>query len=298
MRDKPSSTALLVARGLSLVAADPRYAALIPPAATALTRHFLLSSGDPPAVASMSNSLLRALLGFGQRLTVPGLALHYALRKRCIEDLVRESLARGFEQVVVIGAGLDTLALRLCREHPLARFVEIDHPATQRIKKKAVKDIAPGAILDFISADLSLENISDVITRWQRYERQRPTLFVAEAIFMYLTQSAVESFFDSIGHSVSAPRIIFTFMEPRADGSANFQNATWLADLWLRATGEPATFGISQHSLQAFLERQGFRLEDLISDVRYQSRYLPSNETPRLPRGEHIAIAESGFRSA
>jgi len=292
VRDKPSSTALLVARGMSLVAADPRYAGLIPPAATALTRQFLRSSGISPASADMSSGLHRSLFGFVQRLTVPGLPLHFALRKRCIEDLVRDSLARGIEQVVVVGAGLDTLALRLCREHPSVRFLEIDHPATQHIKRKAVKEMAPDAILDFISADLSHESFSDVIARWPRYGLHRPTLFVAEAIFMYLTQSEVESFFTSLGEGVTAPRIIFTFMEPRADGSANFQNATWLADLFLRFTGEPARFGISPHSLQGFLEVQGFLLEDLISDARYQSRYMPSKANPLLPRGEHIAVAE------
>ena len=53
------------------------------------------------------------------------------LRKRLIEEVVRASLTEGVEQVVIIGAGFDTLALRLCAGFPRTNFIEIDHPATQ-----------------------------------------------------------------------------------------------------------------------------------------------------------------------
>jgi O-methyltransferase involved in polyketide biosynthesis len=61
-------------------------------------------------------------------ITVPGILLHYALRKRCIAQLAREALHSGATQVVIIGAGFDALSLELQREFPDAHFWEIDHP--------------------------------------------------------------------------------------------------------------------------------------------------------------------------
>ena len=62
-----------------------------------------------------------------ERITIPGILLHYALRKKCIAKLARSALANGGTQVVVIGAGFDPLSSELQREFPTALFWEIDH---------------------------------------------------------------------------------------------------------------------------------------------------------------------------
>jgi Leucine carboxyl methyltransferase len=67
-----------------------------------------------------------------ERITIPGILLHYALRKKCIRELVRSALANGIAQVVILGAGFDPLSSELQGEFPTARFWEIDHPATPR----------------------------------------------------------------------------------------------------------------------------------------------------------------------
>jgi O-methyltransferase involved in polyketide biosynthesis len=76
-----------------------------------------------------------------ERVTIPGILLHYALRKKCIRELVRSALANGVAQVVILGAGFDPLSSELQREFPTAVFWEIDHPATQRHKVRACSKI-------------------------------------------------------------------------------------------------------------------------------------------------------------
>ena len=61
------------------------------------------------------------------------------LRKRWIESRVRAKIAAGASQVVVLGAGLDTLGVRLASERPDLRVVEIDHPATLAVKRSVVE---------------------------------------------------------------------------------------------------------------------------------------------------------------
>jgi O-methyltransferase involved in polyketide biosynthesis len=50
--------------------------------------------------------------------THPGIVRHWMLRKRWIESRVRARIAAGASQVVVLGAGLDTLGVRLASELP------------------------------------------------------------------------------------------------------------------------------------------------------------------------------------
>src|SRR4051794_31802357 len=114
-----------------LTARDARFAQYAPPGGAVLCERCL--TGAQRWLTRMP-ALARAI----ERATVPGLCLHFMLRKRWIEHAVRSALARGARRVVVIGAGYDTLALRLAREFPALRFTEVDHPATQAVKRAAL----------------------------------------------------------------------------------------------------------------------------------------------------------------
>src|SRR5579872_6267137 len=61
------------------------------------------------------------------------LRLFLAVRSRFAEDALRTAVSRGVGHVVVLGAGLDTFALRNPFTH--LRVFEVDHPATQEWKR-------------------------------------------------------------------------------------------------------------------------------------------------------------------
>ena len=56
------------------------------------------------------------------------------LRARYVEDRLREAYARGVRQVVILGAGLDSFALRQPSELAGLRVYEVDHPSMQAWK--------------------------------------------------------------------------------------------------------------------------------------------------------------------
>ena len=58
--------------------------------------------------------------------------LFVAVRSRFAQDCLAAAVARGVRQVVVLGAGLDTTALR----NPGVMVFEVDHPATQEWKRR------------------------------------------------------------------------------------------------------------------------------------------------------------------
>jgi len=65
----------------------------VPPGAAELCARFV-------SVEAVSRAPLSWAVWLAERATIPGLMLHFMLRKRFIEDTVRASLAAGCEQVV------------------------------------------------------------------------------------------------------------------------------------------------------------------------------------------------------
>ena len=177
----------------------------------------------------------QSLFRLYERITIPGLALHQALRKKHIERVVRESLEEGFQQVVILGGGLDSLALRLCAEFARVKFIELDHPATQRVKQEVIQSHhLGGENLRLLPVDFTQQTLEQCLAPYPGYQPDSRTVFLCEGVLMYLEEREVEAIFAFIRNQTGPlKRFIFTFMEPDATGKTNFRNSTWLVRLWL-----------------------------------------------------------------
>jgi methyltransferase (TIGR00027 family) len=296
--DRPSSTATLIAAATVFLDGDPRVRGLVPAGAAALCRRFISSSPAPTraAVGALCHPALRWLARFAERSTVPGLMLHFMLRKRLIESAVTEAISRGASQVVVLGAGFDTLALRLYRAHPSVTFIEIDHPATQRCKRETVEqDKAGSRNLVFQPADLARQPLEEALSCIPAYRRGANSVFVIEGVLMYLTHTEVSALFRVFSaHGGTGSRVVFTVMEPMAGGHIDFHNATPLVKRLLRLWREPFTCGIAAAELPAFLHRFGL-VPDIVANAdTLRSRYLAdfAGDPPVTARGELVCIAD------
>ena len=296
--DRPSSTATLIAAATVFLDGDPQARGLVPAGAAALCRRFISSSPMPTraVIGALCHPALRWLARLAERSTVPGLMLHFMLRKRMIESAVTEAVFRGASQVVILGAGFDTLALRLHRSHPAVTFIEIDHPATQRLKREAVEaDQAGGRNLVFQPADLSRQALDEALACVPAYRRGANSVFVIEGVLMYLTRTEVSTLFRLFGaQGGDAIRVVFTVMEPLAGGRIDFHNATPLVKRLLRLWREPFKCGIAMAELPAFLRQSGFALNIVANADTLRDRYLAdfAGNPPVTARGELVCIAD------
>jgi methyltransferase (TIGR00027 family) len=286
MKNRESSaTALLILRGQVFVSRDPRFGALMNRPWVETCERFLRAS-DPGAetyLRRVGQPWYRALHRAAERALVPGITLHYVVRKRHIEDQVRKALADGFQRVIVIGAGFDTLCSRLKRELPRAAFVEVDHPATQEAKAK-IADLG----CDLVPVDLARDSLSDKLPLGDG----KRTVFVLEGVTMYLAQERVESVLRYVRERGGpGSRVVFTFMEPDQQGRLRFQKASPLVHLWLQRKGEPFTWGLPRGGLPAFLEPLGLRALEIVDGEVLRARYLKTDDA--LAPGECIAVAEA-----
>ena len=89
----------------------------------------------PSAMAAMPTPLLDRAIGrlFGP---VRGMEGEVLARSRHVEEALAPRLQAGLDQVIVLGAGFDTTALQHADSD--CRFFEVDHPATQAVKRAAL----------------------------------------------------------------------------------------------------------------------------------------------------------------
>jgi methyltransferase (TIGR00027 family) len=294
--EQPSATALLIARAMVFLSSDPHTAALVPAEAAEAYRWFL-ESADPRVarLAAFAGGFapLRALAYASEKLVIPGIMLHYAARKLFLEEVARAALAAGVTQMVVLGAGLDTLALRLHRELPAVLFIECDHPATQRLKRRAFEAHRRiGGNLHLIELDLARRTMEEALLGAPGYDSAAATLLIAEGLTMYLQPGEMDGIFAFLrAHTGAGSRFAFTFMEPQADGRIDFPGSTGFVRPWLQRVGEPFTWGIGRAELAVYLAGRGFSLAGLAGADTLRERYLaPAGlARRRLAAGEWVA---------
>jgi methyltransferase (TIGR00027 family) len=286
--ERASNTAKVIAASTILLASDRRTASLVAPGAADLCRIFLSGSAmDRWLAKSVAWPFTRMLWRGLERLTLPGIMEHYWHRKGWIESRCQDALTEGFERLVVIGAGFDTLGYRLSERFPKSEVVELDHPATQGAKLRALVRDSTGipSNLKFVDRDLSRQSFPSGL-----FDDSKSALFVIEGVLMYLSPSTVNQLFDALrGLPAQRVRAIFSFMTEWSDGMTEFRPRSWLIDWWLAWRKEPFTWGIEPDAMEDFLSTRGFAMKEQ-SSTRELSK-APVSGTTKL-EGENLVLCE------
>ncbi|MBV8476214.1 MAG: class I SAM-dependent methyltransferase, partial [Acidobacteria bacterium] len=100
---------------------------------------------DPisPRLVDARSDIYKSRLELLDRLPEPTrlrLKATFVMRSRFAEDCLAEAVNQGVRQYVLLGAGLDTFAYRQPRWASSLRIFEVDHPATQRWKRRRLAE--------------------------------------------------------------------------------------------------------------------------------------------------------------
>jgi methyltransferase (TIGR00027 family) len=297
MRDHQASrTAQLIARSLVLLSHDDANGHVVRPETVRLSLLFLAACGyDVVRLqrAARSRTYRRLTLALTNWM-VPGIVVHYALRKAYIEEAVREAIrSHRARQVVVLGAGFDTLALRLQAELPEINFIEADHPATQAVKARALgqSSAVAAAGITLVPIDLGKDSL-DLLLSSPAFKPSVNTVFVAEGVTMYLSQETIDAIMQwTRGNGGPQSRLLFTFMERDERGRVAFSSQSPALDLWLHLQGEPFQWGLSAESLARLLDAHGWSVEALATAKELRQRYLSELSAAQQASGDLVCVA-------
>jgi methyltransferase (TIGR00027 family) len=289
----PSDTAILIARSILLSARDSSLSPLLSEGEEEATRRILgqRAQGGWFALAERHGWFRRGLMA-AERLLLGGIFAHYLARKRWIEGEVRRALEGGIRQIVIVGAGYDTLAWRLHHDWPEVGFFEVDHPATQQPKRGALGEPAN---LHFIPGDLSAVSLPELLVPHPAYRRDEAAMIIAEGLTMYLPEKRVRALLAASAMLAGMTgRVIFTFMEVTEEGSISFRGESPLVGLWLHLRREPFRWGCRRAELADFLRSTGLRAAAVANHRELRSRILAPRSAPllRLARGECLCLCE------
>ena len=200
----------------------------------------------------------------------PGALEFLTARARVCDDEARAMARDRLDQLVLLGAGFDTMALRL--KDTLAQTVvyEVDHPATQDVKRNCatiaarITGVLPKATyvaVDFERDDFSIKLREAGPTAGLAFDPSRRSLIVWVGVSYYLTRQAVERTFGQIASiSPRGSRLIFDYMiEDVIDGTSSDGEALAKARLVARI-GEPWLYGIAPERVLEYLASFGFQL--------------------------------------
>ena len=250
-QEHASRTALVIAASLVLLHHDARHSRLVSNSSADLCANVLEKHSPQTHLFSkiVRQSWFRPIAKLIENSTLPGILLHYALRKKCIAELARSALSNGVVQAAVLGAGFDPLSSELQREFPTAQFWEIDHPATQRYKLRACSDFGVERV-HFVAVDFSATPLEKKTLISSGFDPAKRTFWIAEGLLMYFHADVVSSLMKTLSSlSTAGSQVAFTFMEKQQDGHVRFDSQTKLVDWWLRMRGEPFLWGSTRNEL-------------------------------------------------
>jgi methyltransferase (TIGR00027 family) len=281
-RGRPSHTAAKVARMFVFAGRYTRYAPLLPSGAAELAEQLLLATGGmtPRVQRFYAKPRNRVWLErFAERFG-PGQLARMALRKRFMDDEIRTALAAGATQVLVVGAGYDTVCMRLAAEFEDRSFVEIDHPATHASKRAGVEALGRmRSNLRLLAADLSETTLVEALAQLEQpaWDPEARTIVVAEGVLMYLAREDVERFFAAL-HGLTGPgsRVAFSYMKCDAHGRPYAGRVVGgLTRVSLKLIGEALRFCVAdERQWTELLQPLGWRYEPDPERFDLGARYL------------------------
>jgi methyltransferase (TIGR00027 family) len=221
----------------------------------------------------------------------PRLRWFIAARSRISEDALTLAAGNGARQLVVLGAGLDTLAYRT----PLAgrlRIFEVDHPVTQAWKRDLLlqASIAVPGTLTFVPVNFERETLGDALAR-AGFDPARRSFFSWLGVVPYLTEPAILSTLAFIAALPGGAEVVFDYANPPASIASGGLAAHRALAERVAAAGESFQSYFETELLCSKLAALGFRSSRDMDAVEVAARFFPASEHSAPGQGGHIMHA-------
>ena len=205
--------------------------------------------------------------------------MYHLARTRHFDSILALELAAATEQVVILGAGLDSRAHRFITQLQDVPVYEVDHPHTSLWKRERVRAHLPEANpgVRYVAVDLARSGLFPALTE-AGFRPERKTFFLWEGASMYLPGEAVRELLGSVTRSVPEVSIAFDYLYRSLFGAPERFAGGQRNLAVVRRGGEPYLFGIDPIDVGPLCISLGFEVVSNLDAGALATRYLHSTK--------------------
>lgn len=215
------------------------------------------------------------------------------LARSCFaENCLEEAIALGVDQYVIVSAGLDSFALRRRDLAERMKVYELDHPASQEVKRERLAAIHARLpkTLEFVPIDLEKGTVAEALGS-SSFSPRRPAFLSWLGTTGYLTQEAIFGTLRSIASFCARGTIIvFDYRIAKQFLAPTDVIVFEAAEKFARRRGEPIMPGLDPGSFPQEVCTLGFECLDNLPPQECQERYFANrNDDLRAFGGSYLA---------
>src|SRR5215472_10410546 len=195
-------------------------------------------------------------------------------RARFAEDVLAAGVREhGVRQALILGAGLDTFALR----NPFANVhvFEVDHPATQSWKREllAASELPVPDTLSHVPVDFERQSLREQLSH-AGFDFNQPTATTWLGVVPYLTREAFAGTARVLGGLPVGSSLVFDYSQPREVLPFTEQLMHDSLSARVAQAGEPFQLFFTPHSLAEELPRYDLTVVEDLDSNALNARYL------------------------
>ncbi|MEO8797870.1 MAG: class I SAM-dependent methyltransferase [Polyangiaceae bacterium] len=216
-------------------------------------------------------------------------------RARFLEDLVAEHAARGVDQYVILGAGLDTFAQRRPELASRLHVFEIDRPSPQRWKRQRLIELGFGVPdwLRLVPVDF------EAGASWREalvaagFDASRPAVVASTGVSMYLTREANIATLREVSSFARGSVFVMSFLLPLEMAEPDARPGLERSVQGARASGTPFISFFTPTEIVAMAREAGFREAEHVSAAMLTARYFANRTDGLCPpkNAEELLVA-------
>jgi methyltransferase (TIGR00027 family) len=197
------------------------------------------------------------------------------VRTKYFDDILSQQISQGCQQIVILGAGLDTRAVR--KQVAGVNYFEIDCESTLQFKQECLSANRVSANVAYIPGDYVKENLIELL-QCNNFNFELSTYFIWEGNITYLNKAEIIFILDTIRDRVRKCTVSFDYLSDRV-----IHRTTGYPDIneyinELEKLGAPWHSGFK--NMENFLRGLGFEPIDNLSTAELYQQYYPDRSLP------------------
>lgn len=202
----------------------------------------------------------RALLMEGLLRWMQPIAHQVLARSARAEAILQAAVGQGVAQYLIVGAGLDSFHWRRPAWAKSLAVFEVDHPATQRMKRARCASVALRGEPHWVACDFERESVAEALRR-SAFDATQPAVFAWLGVTHYLKPAATHATLAALAE-IAAPGSALAFdysVPPRRIVAADWPLSLGLGVL-TALLGEPLLGGVAPETLADWAAELGWRI--------------------------------------